>query len=163
MLCQGERCARQSASWIRQGWWWGQARFYLFIKSHGPVEGCLCEHLYLVATLGNEQHHRRGWNVEQPETGTAWQSGMTPLVAALQTLGLVGEISLKGHWLVLQGDHCQVYVVKAGWGHAFYTWCEDPQERAVQFYDNPITAIQTGLRRATDKKAAGRGAGEAPI
>ena len=74
---------------------------------------------------------------------------MTQLVEALQSLGLQGEIAPSGRWVKLQGDLCLVYVVQAVSGAAYYTWCEDPRERAVEFYQDPFAAIQAGLKRAS--------------
>ena len=70
------------------------------------------------------------------------------LVEALQTLGLQGEVSLGGRWVMLQGERCAVYVVEAAWGTHYYTWCDDPAERAVQSFLDLVQAIQVGLRRA---------------
>jgi hypothetical protein len=74
---------------------------------------------------------------------------MTRLVAALYALRLDGEISLAGRWVKLQGEQCAVYVAEARWGGSYYTWCDDPQTRAVECYRDPVEAIQTGLQRAT--------------
>ena len=74
---------------------------------------------------------------------------MTQLVEALQQLGLQGEISLSGRWVKLDGEVCGVYVVEAVSGTRFYTWCDDPQERAVELYHEPEEAIKAGLRRAS--------------
>lgn len=41
-----------------------------------------------------------------------------------------------------------VYVAESAWGTGYYTWCEDPEERAVEFYLDPTEAIQAGLDRA---------------
>ena len=41
---------------------------------------------------------------------------MMRLVEALQTLGLQGEVSLGGRWVMLRGERCAVYVVEAAWG-----------------------------------------------
>ena len=79
---------------------------------------------------------------------------MTRLVEALRSMGLDGEITLGGRWVKLQGERCSVYVVEAAWGAGYYTWCDVPEERAVQYYADPAAAIQAGLRRA---RAAGNG------
>ncbi len=81
--------------------------------------------------------------------------GMTRLVEALRSLELDGEIALGGRWVKLQGAHCPVYVVEAAWGAGYYTWCDDPEERAVQFYAGPAEAVQAGLRRAARRDGAG--------
>jgi hypothetical protein len=81
---------------------------------------------------------------------------MMRLVEALQTLGLQGEVSLGGRWVMLQGERCAVYVVEAAWGTHYYTWCDDPAERAVQSFLDPVQAIQVGLRRAARQPDAER-------
>ena len=73
---------------------------------------------------------------------------MTGLVEALQSLGLDAEIALGGRWVKLEGERCAVYVVAAAWGAGYYTWCDAPKERAVQFYADPAVAIREGMRRA---------------
>jgi hypothetical protein len=73
---------------------------------------------------------------------------MTRLVAALHILGLAGEIDLCGRWVKLQGERCWVYVAEPTWRGGYLTWCDDPQERAVECYLDPTAAIQAGLRRA---------------
>lgn len=72
---------------------------------------------------------------------------MTRLVEALHALHLDGEVSLGDRWAKLQGERCWVYVAEAK-GGGYYTWCDDPAERVVKFYRDPIEAIQAGLRRA---------------
>lgn len=74
---------------------------------------------------------------------------MTQLVDALHALGLEGELSLSNRWARLQGEQCWVYVAEAAWGSGYYTWCDDPNARAVEFYHDPKEAIQAGLRRAS--------------
>lgn len=74
--------------------------------------------------------------------------GMTQLIEALHAMGLDGEIALADRWIKLQGERCAVYVVERAWGGGYYTWCEDRQARAVEFYLDPIMAIKAGLRRA---------------
>ena len=80
---------------------------------------------------------------------------MTRLIEALEPLGLDGEIALGGRWVKIQGERCAVYVVEAAWGAGYYTWCDDPEERAVQFYADPAAAILAGLRRAARREGAG--------
>jgi len=74
---------------------------------------------------------------------------MTHLIETLDLLGLQGEQSLDGRWVKLHGERCAVYVVEATWGNGYYTWCDDPQARAVEFYRDAHTAIKAGLRRAS--------------
>jgi len=57
---------------------------------------------------------------------------MTRLVAAFHILGLAGEIDLCGRWVKLQGEHCWVYVAEPTWRGGYLTWCDDPQEWAVE-------------------------------
>jgi hypothetical protein len=66
----------------------------------------------------------------------------------MQSLGLEGEIALAGRWVTIQGEQTLVYVVEAMWGNGYYTWCADPRARAVEFYYDPVEAIQAGLQRA---------------
>lgn len=73
---------------------------------------------------------------------------MTRLVAALQSLGLQGEIALAGHWVTLAGERFTVYVVETTSGRGYYTWGQDPDARVVEFYLDPVEAIQAGLLRA---------------
>ncbi len=73
---------------------------------------------------------------------------MTRLLEALRDLDLGGELSLSGRWVKLEGERCAVYVVEAAWSGGYYTWCDDPGQRAVEHYLDPVEAIQAGLRRA---------------
>ncbi|MDQ3855771.1 MAG: hypothetical protein M3281_05175 [Chloroflexota bacterium] len=79
------------------------------------------------------------------------------LVVALRTLEIEGEVSLAGRWVKLHGEKCDVYVVEASDHRGYYTWCDDPAERAVESYGDPVEAIQAGLRRASLRKIEGRG------
>jgi len=63
-------------------------------------------------------------------------------------LGLEGEVSLSGRWLELRGERFTVYVAEAAWGGGYYTWCDGPDRRTVEFYLDPAEAIRNGLRRA---------------
>ena len=85
---------------------------------------------------------------------------MTRLVEALNALGLQGEIALSGRWIRLEGECCPVYVIEEAWGTGYYTWCDDPRARTVEFYRDPATAIQVGLRRAAKQSTAGGGHAE---
>ena len=71
------------------------------------------------------------------------------LAEALRALGLEGELDLRGYWVILQGDRCSVYVAEATKGRGYYTWCDCADAREVEFYLDPLEAIQAGLRRAT--------------
>lgn len=73
---------------------------------------------------------------------------MTELVNALRALGLEGEIASSGQWLTFEGELCTVYVVEATHGNAYYTWCDSPTARTVEFYADATAAIRAGLRRA---------------
>ena len=73
---------------------------------------------------------------------------MTRLVAALQALGLEGEVALAGRWVKLRGERHAVYVAATTSGSGYYTWGEDPEARSVAFYRDPAEAIVAGLRRA---------------
>ncbi len=84
---------------------------------------------------------------------------MTRLVDVLHELGLEGEQSLGGRWVKLQGEWCTVYVAESPWGTGYYTWCDSRQARAVEFYRDPVEAIQAGLRRAAYPDPQNRNAG----
>ena len=84
----------------------------------------------------------------QTHTGSM-KGAMTRLVAALQALGLEGEIALAGRWLTLAGDRYTVYVAETTSGRGYYTWGQDPDARVVEFYPDPVEAIEAGLRRAS--------------
>jgi hypothetical protein len=73
---------------------------------------------------------------------------MGRLVDALRTLGLEGRIDGSGRWLELDGERGRVFVAAAPRDTAFFTWCDLPGERAVEHFDEPIAAIEAGLRRA---------------
>lgn len=80
---------------------------------------------------------------------------MTQLVEALDALGLDGEIALAGYWVTLHGDRCAVYVAEAAPGFGFYSWCDDPAERALEAYYTAFEAIEAGLRRAATANEGG--------
>ena len=73
---------------------------------------------------------------------------MTRLEDALLTQGLEGRFELSGRWATLRGERCAVFVVEAASGEGYYTWCDDPGARAVEFYPEPAQAIHEGMRRA---------------
>ena len=73
---------------------------------------------------------------------------MTGLTEALHELRLEGETHLGGRWVKLRGERCNIYVAEAASGAYHFTWCDDPQERAVEVYRDPRDAIRAGLRRA---------------
>ena len=73
---------------------------------------------------------------------------MARLAAALRALGLDGGLSPSGRWVTLDGERCRVHVVEAPRGGGYYSWCEDPAERAVEHFTDPAAAIRSGLRRA---------------
>ena len=72
---------------------------------------------------------------------------MTRLVAALRSLGLEGEMACGGTWVILRGERCLAYVVEAGEGPLYLTWCDDPRERTVEVYGDPVAALLAGRRR----------------
>jgi hypothetical protein len=80
---------------------------------------------------------------------------MTRLVDALQALHLTGDIDLAGHWVKLPGPRCAVYVLELAWGAGYYTWCDHPRARTVEVYQDPVAAIQAGLRRAAQPELDG--------
>ena len=67
---------------------------------------------------------------------------------ALQELQLDAEMSMKGRWARIQKERCSVYVVEMTRHRGFLTWCDNPDERVVEFHENALDAIQSGLQRA---------------
>lgn len=76
---------------------------------------------------------------------------MTRLVEALNALGLDGKVELNGRWVTVQGERCLVYVVEELTGTGYFTWCGDAQDRTVEYYHDPHSAIQAGLKRAAQR------------
>ncbi len=71
---------------------------------------------------------------------------MPKLVEALHELGLEGEIMLSGRWVKIKGTRCSAYIVELVWNEQYCTWPDDPQARTVEFYSDPIEAIEAGVR-----------------
>ncbi len=67
----------------------------------------------------------------------------------MSSLGLDGEVTPSGRWVVLRGDRFAVYVIQAATGE-YFTWCDDPAERIVKAYRDPREAILAGLKRAAE-------------
>ncbi|MDQ2809737.1 MAG: hypothetical protein M3Z04_22910 [Chloroflexota bacterium] len=72
---------------------------------------------------------------------------MPGLVEALAALGLQGEVSLEGRWVKVQSPCGPIYVAEAVSATQYYTWSDVPGARTVEYYPDPVTAIQAGLRR----------------
>ncbi len=72
---------------------------------------------------------------------------MTRLVDALNALGLDGKVDLDGRWVTVQGERCLVYIVEERISNGYFTWCADEQDRTVEYYRDPHSAIQAGLSR----------------
>ncbi|MDP9381896.1 MAG: hypothetical protein M3Q29_17470 [Chloroflexota bacterium] len=79
---------------------------------------------------------------------------MTRLLEALRALGLEVEVDPSGRWVKVRGEQCRVYIYQASWDGGYYTWCDDPGERTVEFYPDVAEAIQAGLRRSARRTAA---------
>ncbi len=80
---------------------------------------------------------------------------MTRLDDALDTLGLRGKSELEGTWVTLSGEGWRVYVMGTRWSQRYYTWCDDPHDRTVEVYVDPVAALQAGLRRAARPETEG--------
>ena len=52
-----------------------------------------------------------------------------------------------GPWVTLRGERCLAYVVEAGDRPLYLTWCDDPHERTVEVYGDPVVALPDGRRR----------------
>jgi hypothetical protein len=77
------------------------------------------------------------------------------LVDALHQMGLEAEVAMDGKWVQIEGERCSVYVVELSRKRGFFTWCNDPDERAVEYHSDPFDAIHSGLRRAARKGGGG--------
>ena len=73
------------------------------------------------------------------------------LIDALDHLGLDAEILMNGKWARIEGERCPIHVVEMSRHRGFFTWCDDPAERSVEYYESPLDAILSGLRRAQGK------------
>ncbi len=77
---------------------------------------------------------------------------MTRLVEALRARGLAAEVSLAGRWVTLRGERCAVYLFETLSADGYLTWCDDPDNRTVEYYRSPDEAIQAGLQRASTQE-----------
>lgn len=73
------------------------------------------------------------------------------LVDTLNQMGLDAEVAMDGKWVQIQGERCSVYVVELSRRRGFFTWCDAPDERTVEYHSDPVDAITSGLRRAERK------------
>jgi len=73
------------------------------------------------------------------------------LVDTLNQMGLDAEVAMDGKWVRIQGERCSVYVVELSRRQGFFTWCDAPDERTVEYHREPVDAITSGLRRAERK------------
>ena len=81
---------------------------------------------------------------------------MTRLVEALRARGLVAEVSLAGRWATIRGERCTVYVFETLSADGYLTWCDDPDNRTVEYYRSPDEAIRAGLQRAARQELTHR-------
>ncbi len=82
------------------------------------------------------------------------------LVDALEELRLDAEIAMECRWARIRGERCFLYVVEMSRHRGFFTWCDDPGERAIEFHESALDAIRSGLRRAAQH---GTGGGDGAI
>jgi hypothetical protein len=82
---------------------------------------------------------------------------MTRLVDALKKLGLTADVELDGRWIRLNGERGAVFVTASTWGDSYYTWCDLSDERAVRRFNDPVEAIEAGLKRAGRRPASTNG------
>ncbi len=73
---------------------------------------------------------------------------MSRLLKAIRALEVDAEVELDGRWVTIQAEGCRVYVVQPAHGSGYYTWCDAPHARSVEYYRDPVEAIEAGLRRA---------------
>lgn len=70
---------------------------------------------------------------------------MTPLTAAMQELGLTGEVGRRGRWIRIDGEQGSFYVIEAAWGGGYHAFSEASPGSNVETYRDPVTAIQAWL------------------
>ncbi len=80
---------------------------------------------------------------------------MSRLFEALHALGLGGQVDSFGHWVKVRGESCPVYVFEASRRSGYYTWCDDPSERTIEFYQDASDAIRAGLRLSATRRTTG--------
>lgn len=73
---------------------------------------------------------------------------MTRLAEAMQALRVDGHISRIGRWLELHVARCRAFVAEAREGEHYVAWCDARCTRAVEMYNDPVSAILAALRRA---------------
>jgi len=78
------------------------------------------------------------------------------LVDTIDLLGLDADLAMEGRWVRIGGERCSVYVVELARGRGYFTWCDDPVERAVEFHEESLEANLSGLRRAARHRADGQ-------
>ena len=81
---------------------------------------------------------------------------MTRLVEALRARGLAAEVSLAGRWATLRGERCAVFVFETLSADGYLTWCDDPDNRTVEYYRSADEAIEAGLQRAARQELTHR-------
>ena len=86
----------------------------------------------------------------------AGDGAMTRLAEALRARGLAAEVSLAGRWATIRGERCAVYVFETLSADGYLTWCDDPDNRTVEYHRSPDEAIQAGLQRAARQELAHR-------
>ena len=81
---------------------------------------------------------------------------MTRLGEAFHARGLAAEVSLAGRWATLRGERCAVFVFETLSADGYLTWCDDPDNRTVEYYRSADEAIEAGLQRAARQELTHR-------
>jgi hypothetical protein len=133
------------------------AKVTLLVLYLSSVDVLLTQQLSRVDRFIHLRLIRSEMNLDVPDNSqrNVREAKMTHLVDVLRLLGVHSEVTLAGRWATIQGERCQVHVVEAPWGAGYYGWCDDPGERAVKRYHDPVAAIQDGLRRAAVERGPG--------
>jgi len=69
------------------------------------------------------------------------------LLEAARELGLEVDVALSGSWVTLEGKRGRAYVAETPRRDTFLTWCDDPADRVVEQFDDPVEAINAAARR----------------
>lgn len=57
---------------------------------------------------------------------------------------------MNGKWARLDGAHCTFYVVELSHSRGYFSWCDHPCERIVEYHAELVAAVRSGLRRAAE-------------
>ena len=77
----------------------------------------------------------------------ATERTVSRLLEAARELGIEVDVALSGSWVTLEGKRGRAYVAETQRRDIFLTWCDDPADRVVEQFDDPVEAINAAARR----------------